>query len=224
MAGDDRTYPAKAVTTSEQTRSGSKANKMSSWAYFRKTWLKPEVYPLIGAMGAALGICGLSIYNKTRDTIITWDKSKRGNMDYLGTVDEFVPFGNSIKSGSARIFGSENVAYESQSWAHAEKPQTFTVRIGDAEEEEEAEAQVEEVAETASGSDPVVRAETVEASTASDVDSVAVPVAPVEPVVALKDESIDKIQAALDAALDLAEKEESTKSSVGLGAKPSASV
>lgn len=187
---------------------------MSSWASFRKTWIRPEVYPLLGAMGAAIGICGLSLYNKTRDSIITWDKSKRGNEEYFGTVDEFVPFGNRFKSGSARIFGSENVAYESQSWAHAEQPQTFTVRIGDSEEDEEEEdTQVEQVTEADSSGEQVVVAETVDSSTASEIKSA---VAPVEPMVALKDESIDKIQAALDAALELAEKEENAnKSSPG---------
>lgn len=161
-------------------------------------------------MGAAIGICGISMFNKTRDSIITWDKTKRGNADYFNTIDEFVPAGNISKTFSARIFGKENVIYDSHSLAHAEPPQFVTIQVGEPEEEEEAEEEPQEEAQDETKEVQADASESAETVAAVAVAVVAdpVPAAPqdvvIEPV-PLKDQSTENIQAALDAALNLAE-------------------
>lgn len=84
---------------------------MSSWSQFRKVWLLPEVYPLIGAVSIAVGAGVLTIANKIRlDPFCMTNRRRRS--DFVGTVEsvEHAPiFGERMKTGTTRMFGlSEN--------------------------------------------------------------------------------------------------------------------
>lgn len=78
----------------------------SGWAAFRKTWIKPEVYPLIGSMAAALGVCGVALANKISQPGMTFSKSARaaGIEAQLEGIDEVKPMWSSFKHYSASIF------------------------------------------------------------------------------------------------------------------------
>lgn len=150
-------------TLSEKKISG----RMSAWNTFRKVWLLPEVYPLIGAMGVATGLAGFAIYNKANDSIVTWNKNKRTNADYFDNIDEYVPVGAVFKSNSSRIFSSENVIYASNNRGiakaiHQTEPLTFTIRVGDEAEDDEAEDVI--VEENVPGSDIQAEANEPDAS------------------------------------------------------------
>lgn len=151
---------------------------MSNWAHFRKHWIKPEVYPLLGAMGAALGVCAAALINKARDPTIGWNKSKRseGQDALLEGVDEVVPLWSKSSKNSTRIFGHDKSIVESK-FKHTTIPEIAVVKAEEAEEEEEEEADsiAEEVAEEL----------TVAVST---------------PVVEIIDEAPEKIEAAVEAA------------------------
>eukprot|EP00177_Eucheuma_denticulatum_P005094 GFKZ01009284.1.p4 GENE.GFKZ01009284.1~~GFKZ01009284.1.p4 ORF type:complete len:194 (+),score=50.49 GFKZ01009284.1:229-810(+) len=165
----------------------------TGWAAFRKTWLKPEVYPLIGSMAAALGVCGAAILNKVTDPTVTWNKSKRGAgaESQLDGVDEVVPMWNGAKGSSVRIFGTENPIMENKR-SFTQFQDTFVVKIGEEEEEEEEEVGEEEVAvvveEDASDVVDVAAAEEAAATAAAAVVDVI-------------DEAAETIKAAVDAAI-----------------------
>lgn len=110
---------------------------MSSWSAVRKIWVKPEVYPLIGAMGLAVGGATFAMISKVkRDPFFTFNKAHRsGTEDVFASVDEVRPFGAPAKSGSIRIFGKENEIM-SNKYEYTSSPPPVTVRIGEEEEEE----------------------------------------------------------------------------------------
>lgn len=109
----------------------------SGWALFRHKWLRPEVYPLAGAMTAAVGICGFAIYNKTRDTTVAWNKMRRASDANITAVDEVVPMLTSARGKSTSIFGMDRGIFESQYKYMDAEPKKFTIRVGEPEEEEE---------------------------------------------------------------------------------------
>lgn len=151
----------------------------SNWASFRKVWLKPEVYPLIGSMVVAVGVCTTALVNKARDPSVTWNKSKRseGIEAQLDGVDEIVPLWSSAKSSSIRIFGGGNPIMDNKI-EHRSTSLSVTVPVeGGDEEEKEEEQVVEEVSEE----HPVLEA-----------------------VTELVDETAETINAAVDAAIESA--------------------
>lgn len=176
---------------------------MSSWAYFRKHWIKPEVYPLIGAMGAALGVCAVALINKARDPTCTWSKSKRkGEVDVFSTMDEVVPLWSSSKTGSTSIFGKDT-SIRASKFMHTESPPPVTVRIGEEEAEEEAEEEsAAPIDEPVSGSQPATEAAAVIEAAANAAAGAGLE-APV-PVTEVIDEAAETINAAIDAAIDKA--------------------
>ncbi len=137
---------------------------MSSWAQFRKTWVKPEVYPLIGSMVAALGVCGASIVNKLSQPTLTFNKSARkgGIFEQFEGIDEVTPgMANWSKSKSQSIFDSSTEIIQNKH-EHLVVP-TIEV-VDDAEEAtEEALAMVAEAVEEAREAVVEAVAETVEA-------------------------------------------------------------
>lgn len=76
------------------------------WAQFRKTWIKPEVYPLIGSMVVALGVCGTALANKISQPGLTFSKSARkgGIHAQLEGIDEVRPMWSGSKNYSSSIF------------------------------------------------------------------------------------------------------------------------
>lgn len=175
---------------------------MSNWAYFRKHWIRPEVYPLIGAMAAALGVCSAAIINKVRDPGVGWNKAKRKGGDLLDDVEEIVPLWSSSKHNSARIFGSDKTIMDSK-FQNVTGPLSFTVKIGAAEEEEEEEQEETPVETVLEAVAEVVEeaGEDVVAVTQHVAEHVAAEIAP---VVDVMDEAAEVINAAIDAAVDTA--------------------
>lgn len=130
---------------------------MSNWAHFRKHWIKPEVYPLLGAMGAALGVCAAALINKARDPTVGWNKSKRGEGQdaLLEGIDEVVPLWSTSSKNSTRIFGHDKSIIESK-FKHTTLPEVVIVKAEESEEEEEADSVPEEVAEELTVAVPIV--------------------------------------------------------------------
>ena len=129
---------------------------MSNWAYFRKHWIKPEVYPLLGAMGAALGVCAAALINKARDPTVGWNKSKRGEGQsaLLEGIDEVVPLWSKSSENSTRIFGHDQTIRESK-YTHTTIPEITIIKPTEEEEEEEEEVAASEE-ETSTVADPVM--------------------------------------------------------------------
>lgn len=193
---------------------------MSVWQHFRKKWLLPEVYPLIGAMSVATGLATFAIFNKTNDSIVTWSKKKRTSPDYLDNIDTFVPTGSIFKSSSSRIFGSENVIYDSNNKGIAKaaqqpEPLSFTIRVGAEEDQEEdhADTIIEDVPTFDRTADDNNHFGVSEA----DQDTISItPVSKATPpskanlddftltLSDLKDDSAEKVQEILDAAIGVA--------------------
>lgn len=164
---------------------------MAGWSSIRARWVKPEVFPLIGAMAVAVSFSGIAIYNQTRNTIVTFNKSRRKNDAGLTTQDELVPISSAMRGKSTSIFGDDRSIFKN---AYAEaannsEPLVFTVKVGEQEEEEEEEAQPEVESEPEPESEPVIQAV-------------------VDDVVDLTADDPEKIQAALDKALDVLKAEE----------------
>lgn len=157
----------------------------SGWAYYRKYWIKPEVYPLIGSMAAALGVCGAALLNKARDPSVTWNKTKRsgGVEAQLENVDEIVPMWSYSKESAIRIFGKkEGNPILANKKDFISGPISVTIAAADAENAEE---------------DAEVESETEPESAAPE---------PVEskPVPEVIDEDAAAINAAVDAAMERA--------------------
>lgn len=177
---------------------------MAAWSHFRNTWLKPEVYPLVGAMTAALGVCGYAIFNKTRCTTVAWNKNRRITDANLTAKDEVVPVLTAVRGKSTSIFESDRAIFEAQYNKVEEAPMKFTIRVGGEEEEEEEEPSkevvevVEKVVEQLESS-KIPLSETLDDFTRADAD----------PKV---------VQAAVDAALDVIHADQGTSSSAGASA------
>ena len=78
---------------------------------FREIWLKPEVWPLIGSIGIAIGVCGAQMANKISQPGMTFSKSARkgGIFAQFEDIDEVKPaLDTFFKSKSYSIFGSES--------------------------------------------------------------------------------------------------------------------
>lgn len=152
---------------------------MSSWAAFRKTWIKPEVYPLIGSMAAAVLVCGAAMTNKIRDPTVTWNKSKRagGTSAVIEDIDEVVPMWSRAKNSSTEIFSKATYVMDSKHIVSTDG-QTFTVTVGEPEEEPEEAPEEEESAE--------------------EVET------PVAAALEVVDEAAETINAAVDAAIESA--------------------
>lgn len=157
----------------------------SGWAHFRKTWLKPEVYPLIGAMAAALGAMSAALINKARSPNVAWDKSKRTTGGIFDDVEEIVPLWNSSKKNSTGIFTSDSGIQDSKKII-TEDLGTFVIKT--AEEEPEEEEEEEQIPE------PIVETSAVEQEEP----------AVVQPAFDIIDESAEAINAAVDAAIQTA--------------------
>eukprot|EP00171_Calliarthron_tuberculosum_P016383 IDg16383t1 len=84
------------------------------WAHFRKTWIKPEVYPLIGSMVVALGVCGSALVNKISQPGLTFSKAARkgGIQAQLEGIDEVKPMWSGSKNYSASIFNDSKQIQE----------------------------------------------------------------------------------------------------------------
>lgn len=181
------------------------------WAHFRKVWLKPEVYPLIGSMVVAIGVCTTALVNKARDPSVIWEKSKRkGQTEVFDGVDEVVPLWSSSKKNSSRIFASENAIMEAKK-THTELPPPVTVTLAAEEDDDEPEdeEQIEE--------EPVVA---IEQSTASEDEPVA---SSEDDIVDITDEAADTINAAVDAAIESAANAAATATAVADISEPAAS-
>lgn len=98
-------------------------------------------------MASAVGISVFAMYNKTRDSNITWNKSRRMNDSAVSAVDEYQPLLMSTKGNSTRVFANDRNIFESHYKYIETEPQKFTIRIGEPEEEEE---EIEEAAANAS--------------------------------------------------------------------------
>ncbi len=92
-----------------------------SWAHFRKVWIKPEVYPLIGSMVAAIGVCGAALANKISQPGMTFSKAARagGIHAQLEGIDEVRPMWSGSKKYSASIFSSSHEIMENKLTAPA---------------------------------------------------------------------------------------------------------
>lgn len=189
----------------------------SGWAYFRKHWIKPEVYPLIGSMAAALGVCGTVMLSKARDPTIGWNKSKRKS-DLYQDVEEVVPLWSTAKNNSTRIFGSSREIMETKK-SFTELPDPVTVKIGDADEEEEEEDEAP-ASETDSPSDesaPVEQQSAPAAAEANTSDAVSI-----EAAVDVIDESAETINAVIDTAIQATVDAAEQAASVAESSTPSA--
>lgn len=170
----------------------------SGWATFRQRWLKPEVYPLIGAMAAAIGVCSAALINKARDPSVTWNKAKRTGGDLIDADEENLPMWHYAKNNSARIFSRENVITDYHK-INTELPPPITVKIGEAEEP--AEEEDEQPADESPAEVQAPEGETAESGVSSDAEVAAEVAAPVLDVV---DEAAETINAAVDAAIESA--------------------
>lgn len=175
-------------TSARVERRGKKIHntKMTSnWTQFRKIWLKPEVYPLIGSMVAALGVCGAAMLNKATDPTVTWNKQKRsdGAPAQIEDVDEVVPMWASAKGSSIRIFGKENPIMQNKKSFTQLEQDTFVMKAPVDEEEEEEEEPV------------AVADDTVVESAAAEI------VKEAKQVLEVMDEAAETIKAAVDEAL-----------------------
>lgn len=84
------------------------------FASFKAHWVRPEVYPLAAAIGAAVGLCSFFVFHKaTADPSVTWDRAARAagvEAQYAGRVGEdgVTPLWGGVKGRSIRIFDSGN--------------------------------------------------------------------------------------------------------------------
>lgn len=84
------------------------------FASFKARWVRPEVYPLAAAIGAAVGLCSYFMVHKaTADPSVTWDRTARAagvEAQYAGRVGEdgVTPLWGGVKGRSIRIFDSGN--------------------------------------------------------------------------------------------------------------------
>ncbi|KAI0565966.1 hypothetical protein FGB62_13g148 [Gracilaria domingensis] len=155
----------------------------SGWAHFRKVWLKPEVYPLIGAMAAALGVMTASLINKARHPTVAWNKGRRGTGSLVDDVDEVVPLWSDSKKNSTSIFGADSSIIDSKALGKDDLG-TYVVKAAAEEEEEEEEAD--------------------EQPEAPPAEPAAEEVPVVQPILDVIDESAEAINAAVDAAIETA--------------------
>lgn len=167
-----------------------RVDRMSGWAQFRKQWIKPEVYPLIGSMVFAIGVCGASLANKISQPTLTFSKSARkgGIFTQFEGVDEVTPgMATWSKSKSHSIFDSSYEILENKK-EHWEVPKIEVIVEEVEEAAEEAIAAIEEAV-----SDVIEDAGEVVAAVKEAVE---------EKVEAIEDKIEDKI---LDIAVDRAE-------------------
>lgn len=188
----------------------------SAWANFRKHWVRPEIYPLIGSLVGALGIGGYALFNKATDPTIPWNKVKRGQSidSQLEGIEEILPMWSTSRMGSIRVFTSANDIRDNKH-AYNDFQDTFVVKVGDAEEEEEEEEEESEEKEDEGEDekgDKVVEVKEGESAESAQLDetdtadeqssSKAVEVPP--PALDVMDEAAVEIHAAVDAALQAA--------------------
>lgn len=175
----------------------------SAWATFRKHWVRPEIYPLVGSLVGALGIGGYALFNKATDPTIPWNKVKRGqSIDaQLEGIEEVIPMWSTSSMRSIRIFTSANDIRDNKR-AHNDFQDTFVVKVGDAEEEEEEEEEEEKEEEKVEMKEGE-GAQPDEGDTAEEQPPAkAVEVPP--PALNVMDEAAEEIHAAVDAALQTA--------------------
>lgn len=172
----------------------------SNWAYFRKHWIKPEVYPLIGSMAAALGVCGAAMLNKVRDPSVTWNKTKRGAglVEQLDGVDEIVPMWSSSKNSSIRIFGGENPVRDMKT-QHTALPEPITIVVSPEKEEEEAASEPDATVEEEQNTEEPATEPVEDEPAGEAVTEEAAPA-----VLEVVDEAAETINAAVDAAIKTA--------------------
>lgn len=126
----------------------------SRWAHFRKVWLRPEVYPLIGAMGAALGVMTASLINKASSPAIAWNKSKRGTGGIYDDIEEVVPLWASASRNSTSIFTSDSRLQETNKRAPGDF-ETFVVKVNREEDEEDEGEEADDEGQDDKGQDTV---------------------------------------------------------------------
>ncbi|OSX81074.1 hypothetical protein BU14_0027s0100 [Porphyra umbilicalis] len=87
----------------------------TKFASFKARWVRPEVYPLAAAIGAAVGLCSYFVVHKaTADPSVTWDRTARASgveAQYAGRVADdgsVTPLWGAVKSRSIRIFDTGN--------------------------------------------------------------------------------------------------------------------
>lgn len=115
------------------------------WAHFRKVWIKPEVYPLIGSMVVAVGVCGAALTNKISQPGLIFSKSARkaGIQAQLEGIDEVKPLWSSSINYSSSIFDNSTEIRDNN-----RQPSVTTLAESAAEVLQVAEEAVEDAAET----------------------------------------------------------------------------
>ncbi|CAN8071635.1 unnamed protein product [Agarophyton chilense] len=187
----------------------------SGWAHFRKVWLKPEVYPLVGAMGAALGVMAVALVNKARSPNVAWNKSKRGSGTLYDDIDEVVPLWNDSKNNSTSIFQASSGIRDSKRQGRSDLGSFVIKAAADEEEEEEEQQQQQQQQQQSDESDEATEEQASVAQSVEHVmeqvtnqvsdESAETQASVVQSVAHVLDESADAINAAVDAALRTAE-------------------
>ena len=124
---------------------------MSTWAAFRKNWIKPEVYPLIGSMVAAFGVCSFALASKISQPGMTFNKAARkGGIEMqLEGIDEVKPMWSGMKEYSSSIFEKSHDILENKRQPAAPVTVKVLADAADIAEEEEDTAEVSIIKEAA---------------------------------------------------------------------------
>lgn len=199
--------PHRSLSTQFTTRSRSPLSFLapeqiamsSGWASFRKHWVRPEIYPLVGSLAVALGVGTYALLNKALDPTIPWNKTKRTSSLHaqLEGIEEVIPVWNVSGMRSTRVFTSANDIRDNKR-TFPDFQDTFVVKVGGDEEEEEVEEVEEDEGAQVNEGAQVTDADNTEEQPAPE----AVEVPP--PALEVMDEAAEQIHAAVDTALQVA--------------------
>lgn len=143
-------------------------------------------------MAAALGVMGAAIINKASSPNVAWNKSKRSSGGLFDDVEEVVPLWHTAKKNSTAIFSSDSGIQDAKKII-TDDLGTFVIKTAEEQPEEEEEEQLQPPQEEQLA-EPVVDTSAVEAEQP----------AVVQPAFDVIDESVEAINAAVDAAIQTA--------------------
>ena len=94
----------------------------SGWSEFRRIWLDPSVYPIIGVIAGGVGIAVYQISRKAFFSLdVMWDRQVRasGGTHYLDASDEEIERNSRglmswCRDKSIRVFGHDTRIYDSK--------------------------------------------------------------------------------------------------------------